>query len=368
MNQHLPETRPSLLKRSAALLLALVSATLLSGCGAAHKRDKTWANVFESPGYEAYVKANILQTKDMKKNKEIPAWVKKYYEDLDAIAKEKADVDQKTADRDRAQAQADRNKIVNGYLLLADTAYGKFEGGYNTEIASFEIGADLVNLGLTAAAAVTPPAALLSAAATGSLGVQHSVEKNALNAETRFVITNRMGAIRDKQRALILQRELLPVSCPTASPVDPGSTKQPATASDVCYTLEAAMVDVNEYFQLGTISRALADIDSSTQQISKAAGNQAQTAGQIVIASKDAATFTVGTPGTFTVTATGTPTPKFTPDGSWPSGVTFTDNGDGTATLSGTPAPGTKGPYKVTIKAHNGVGQDQTQNFTLTVQ
>jgi putative Ig domain-containing protein len=365
MNQYLPETRSSLLKRSAALLLALVPATLLSGCGAAHKRDKTWANVFESPGYEAYVRANVLQTKEMKKDHKPPAWVQIYDDDLKKIAQE---TDLKKVDPEKAQAQADRNKIVNGYLLLADTAYGKFEGGYNTEIASFEIGADLVNLGLTAAAAVTPPAALLGAAATGSLGVQHSVEKNALNAETRFVITNRMGAIREKQRALILQRELLPVSCPTASPVDPGSTKQPTSASDVCYTLEAAMVDVNQYFQLGTISRALADIDSSTQQISKAAGNQAQTAGQIVIASKDAATFTVGTPGTFTVTATGTPTPKFTPDGSWPSGVTFTDNGDGTATLSGTPAPDTKGPHKVTIKAHNGVGQDQTQNFTLTVQ
>jgi hypothetical protein len=47
--------------------------------------------------------------------------------------------------------------------------------------------------------------------------------------------------------------------------------------------------------------------------------------------------------------------------------VTFLDNGNGTATLSGTPATGTAGTYAITIKAHNGVGTDASQNFTLTV-
>jgi hypothetical protein len=47
--------------------------------------------------------------------------------------------------------------------------------------------------------------------------------------------------------------------------------------------------------------------------------------------------------------------------------VTFKDNGNGTATLSGIPAAGTAGSYPVTIKASNGVGTAATQNFTLTV-
>ena len=50
-----------------------------------------------------------------------------------------------------------------------------------------------------------------------------------------------------------------------------------------------------------------------------------------------------------------------------PSGVTFTDNGDGTATISGTPAAGTGGSYPLTIKASNGVNPDAQQSFTLTV-
>jgi hypothetical protein len=46
--------------------------------------------------------------------------------------------------------------------------------------------------------------------------------------------------------------------------------------------------------------------------------------------------------------------------------VTFTDNGDGTATLAGTPASGTTGSYPLTITASNSAGSRQ-QSFTLTV-
>ena len=84
------------------------------------------------------------------------------------------------------------------------------------------------------------------------------------------------------------------------------------------------------------------------------------------ITSADHANLTVGQAGTFTVTSTGTPTCGLSETGKLPSGVTFTDNGDGTATLSGTPAPRTGGTYLFTIIATNSVGSD-TQPFTLTV-
>ena len=47
--------------------------------------------------------------------------------------------------------------------------------------------------------------------------------------------------------------------------------------------------------------------------------------------------------------------------------MTFVDNGNGTATLAGTPAAGTGGTYALTITAANGVLPDATQSFTLTV-
>ena len=85
------------------------------------------------------------------------------------------------------------------------------------------------------------------------------------------------------------------------------------------------------------------------------------------ITSAAATTFTTGALGTFTVTTTGFPTPTVSESGALPGGVTFTDNGNGTATLSGTPAAGTGGTYSLTFTASNGVGSPATQNFTLTV-
>jgi hypothetical protein len=85
------------------------------------------------------------------------------------------------------------------------------------------------------------------------------------------------------------------------------------------------------------------------------------------ITSADHATFSTGTAGTFSVTTRGFPTPGLTKAGGLPTGVAFTDNGDGTATIAGTPAAGTGGAYPITITAHNGVGGDAIQSFTLTV-
>ena len=55
---------------------------------------------------------------------------------------------------------------------------------------------------------------------------------------------------------------------------------------------------------------------------------------------------------TFTVTASGFPLPSLVQGGATlPAGVTFVDNGDGTGTLSGTPAAGTGGDYALTFTA-----------------
>jgi hypothetical protein len=79
------------------------------------------------------------------------------------------------------------------------------------------------------------------------------------------------------------------------------------------------------------------------------------------------ATFTAGVPSSVTVQASGSPAPSLSESGPLPSGVNFTDNGNGTATISGTPAPGSAGSYAIAITASNGVGNSATQVFTLTV-
>ncbi len=88
------------------------------------------------------------------------------------------------------------------------------------------------------------------------------------------------------------------------------------------------------------------------------------------ITTANSTTFTVGTAGSFSVTTgAGTfPAAALSETGALPGGVTFTDNGNGTATLAGTPAAGTGGVYQITIAAQNGVIPNAAQTFTLTVE
>src|SRR5207245_1657371 len=72
------------------------------------------------------------------------------------------------------------------------------------------------------------------------------------------------------------------------------------------------------------------------------------------ITSANSATFTVGTAGSFTATATGFPAASFSETGPLPSGVTLSAAG----VLAGTPAAFTGGTYSIVITASNGVSPD----------
>jgi hypothetical protein len=75
----------------------------------------------------------------------------------------------------------------------------------------------------------------------------------------------------------------------------------------------------------------------------------------------------VGSAYSATVRTRGYPAPTLTRPGALPEGVTFTNNGDGTATFAGTPGAGSAGTYDVTVKASNGVGSPASGSFTLVV-
>ena len=85
------------------------------------------------------------------------------------------------------------------------------------------------------------------------------------------------------------------------------------------------------------------------------------------ITSADSASIGMRSPADVTVTTTGIPAPAITETGALPAGITLTDHGNGTASLSGIAAAGTTGRFPVTITAANGVGSPATQAFTLTV-
>jgi uncharacterized repeat protein (TIGR01451 family) len=112
----------------------------------------------------------------------------------------------------------------------------------------------------------------------------------------------------------------------------------------------------------------------ATMQVADSATTSPQTlalsgagATQPAITSGNAATFVVGVAGSFTVTTTGLPVPAISETGALPTGVMFNDNGDGTATLAGTPGANTEGTYALTLTASNGFGMNATQSFTLNV-
>ncbi len=86
------------------------------------------------------------------------------------------------------------------------------------------------------------------------------------------------------------------------------------------------------------------------------------------ITSANNASFTEGTAGSFTVTATGWAPPTFTETGALPAGVTLKTAYAGntsTGVLAGTPT--VSGSFPITITAANGVTPNATQSFTLTV-
>jgi len=106
-----------------------------------------------------------------------------------------------------------------------------------------------------------------------------------------------------------------------------------------------------------------------TVTAANASGSTTQTLTVVVgqapaITSPSSADLTVGSVSTFTVTTTGYPPPSIGLSGALPPGLTFTDNADGTATITG--APGTAGTYLVTLTAVNGTGSVQ-QTLTFTV-
>ena len=88
------------------------------------------------------------------------------------------------------------------------------------------------------------------------------------------------------------------------------------------------------------------------------------------ITSVNNVTASAGSNFSFTVTTVGTPLPSIAKKGKLPKSVSFHDNNNGTATISGTPAAKSPGTYRLTVKATFGKGKTKhvvNQAFTLTV-
>jgi len=109
-------------------------------------------------------------------------------------------------------------------------------------------------------------------------------------------------------------------------------------------------------------------ITASNGQVPSATQNFTLTVDEApVITSAASTTFMAGQAGSFLVRATGSPTAAISETGALPPGVTFVNNGDGTATLTAAPAANLAGTFQLRITAANGVGTAATQDFTFHV-
>jgi large repetitive protein len=90
--------------------------------------------------------------------------------------------------------------------------------------------------------------------------------------------------------------------------------------------------------------------------------------GAVGFTSPATATFRVGTANTFVVRTAGGTGITLSADRALPTGLTLTDLGDGTAEISGTPAPGTGGEHALELRATRGGRVAGTQDFTLVIQ
>ena len=150
----------------------------------------------------------------------------------------------------------------------------------------------------------------------------------------------------------------------------------PAPALSFSGTLPAGVSFTDNGGGTATLAGTPAANSGGTYPLTLTAANGVHTATQTftltvnqapAVTSAATATFSIGAPGTFAVTSTGFPRPTLTQSGALAAGVTWVDNGDGTGTLSGTPAAGTGGTHSFTLTATNGIGAPATQSFTLSV-
>jgi Putative Ig domain len=208
-------------------------------------------------------------------------------------------------------------------------------------------------------------------AVTNATGAVQSGNGGAGNAATATLTVNQPPAINGPDSATFITGQAGSVTFTTTS--DPV-----AAVSDAGAALPAGVSFVDHGDGTATLSGTPAPNTGGMYRFALTATNGVSpdatqpfilTVDQApAITSASSVTFLTGRSASLTVTSTGFPAPKLSNVGAaLPGGLSFEDNGDGTATLSGTPSAASGGAYKFSITAANGVSPDATQTFTLIV-
>ena len=155
---------------------------------------------------------------------------------------------------DPARATDIRNRVIYGLLADIEYHYRNYEGNLFMDSGKFNVGSDIVELGLATAATLskvsftkTILATLLSAGA----GTRLSADKNFFRQKAVESVINSMQARRNRLEATILIQLTKPVED---------------------YPLEMGIKDVREFFFAGTLEGGLTEM--SQQSAATAQSNQ----------------------------------------------------------------------------------------------
>ncbi|MGH9919043.1 MAG: PKD domain-containing protein [Nitrososphaerales archaeon] len=200
----------------------------------------------------------------------------------------------------------------------------------------------------------------------------------ALNETSTLTFTITNPAANTVAEAGVAFSDTLPTGMVVATPnglPDPtcGGTPSATTgANSISFTGGSVAVNSSCTVSVNVTATTSGTLTNTSGAVSSTNGGTGNTATAVLtvqaapkITSSSSATFYLGQTNSFTVTTTGNPTPSLSETGALPSAVGFTGNGDGTATLSGTPSA--TGSFHIHFTASNGVAPNATQSFTLNV-
>lgn len=142
-----------------------------------------------------------------------------------------------------------RDEVIHGRIYVIDYYYNQFRNGMRGVKPDSNIVTDIAVLGLDAADAINPAKRakeVLLAISGGLTGPDTTVDKEDFYEEALPALVSKMDSLRLERLVLIRQR------------------MKYGTQGDNPYTLGAAMIDVNNYFQAGTISGAILGITKSS--------------------------------------------------------------------------------------------------------
>jgi hypothetical protein len=194
---------------------------------------------------EEVAQARVLL--DVEAPEGVPGLVKQYYT-----------VDSKSAAADDARRMYLRNEIIARRMYIIDVEYSEYESALTNERQKFGFATALTAQGLTLASAVVTPlrsAQILGAAASGVGAARGFYDSEIVVAKTIQIAQGHMRAKRDDVAKRILSLR---------------------TASSVVYPLSAALRDLEDYYNAGTLAVGLVEaLGQSGQAAQEAAAQKA---------------------------------------------------------------------------------------------